>query len=153
MKALWWLLPAVPLLLLLGALLLNRAPLLQEPGPWARLKVYLGSNVAQTQVAHAHPELRPRQFPLAPGELLDRVAAAMRELGWQRIRVEGERVHAEVVTPLLRFTDDVQAWVEAAPGGSVLHLRSASRLGKADFAANQRHLQQLLEALRKDSVL
>jgi uncharacterized protein (DUF1499 family) len=140
MKNLLWLLLAAP-------------PLLDPPGWWPRLRIYLTSNVAETARGHALPELRLAVFDAPPEQLRERVLREMRELGWRQVREDGRRVRAEVVTPLLRFTDDVEARVEPFRQGSVLHLRAASRVGKADFAANQRHLQDLLEALQPDSRL
>lgn len=53
------------------------------------------------------------------------------------------RVRAVVVSKLFRFRDDVIVWTETATGGTLLHARSTSRIGKGDLAANARHLQAL----------
>lgn len=153
MKNLLWLLLAAPPLLMLGAIALNHPPLLDPPGWWPRLRIYLTANVAETARGHAWPELRLAVFDAPPAQLRPRVMREMRQLGWRQVREDGRSLRAEVVTPLLRFTDDVEARVEPFREGSVLHLRSASRLGKADFAANQRHLLDLLEVLQPDSRL
>jgi uncharacterized protein (DUF1499 family) len=145
----WWLLLALPLILAGSALWLNRPPLLAEPGPWARLKLYLTSNVAQTADESPFPELRTPHFDQSCEQLHRQLIQTMRQLGWTTIGIYPDRVHAEVETPLLRFRDDVQAQLQRDPeGGCRLHLRSASRVGKADFAANQHHLMELLSALR-----
>ncbi len=140
----------VPLLLLGAGLLLNRLPLNDPPGLWPRLRVYLGSNLAETRPEHPFPELRPRSYPLPAPELHRRLAEAMRGLGWQEIRSDPQTlsVEAVVATPLFGFRDDLLARVQAeAPGRSRLYLRSASRVGRGDLGANSRHLLDLYQAL------
>lgn len=148
MKSALWLLPALPVILAAGALWLNRPPLFSEPGPWARLKVYLTSNAAQTADDSPFPELRTPVFAQPCDQVRRHLVERMRQLGWTTVAVYPDRVYAEVETPLLRFVDDVQARLSpGAGGGCRLYLRSASRVGKADFAANQHHLNQLLSGL------
>jgi uncharacterized protein (DUF1499 family) len=50
-------------------------------------------------------------------------------------------LHAEFVTRLLRFVDDVEFFVDDAAG--VIHFRSASRLGYSDFGVNRRRMENL----------
>lgn len=135
-----------------GALLANRPPLLRPPGPWVRLAVYLRTNVAQTAPDAVFPELRTRRYALAPSRLIDVVARAARISGLRDLKVHaGAHVLTAVaVTPLWRFRDDVR--VEVRPdghGGSLLDARSASRVGRADFAANEHHLLVLFAAIER----
>ncbi len=60
------------------------------------------------------------------------------------VREERDYLYAEFRTPILRFVDDV----EFLRAGSVLHVRSASRLGRRDFKANRRRVEQLRAFLR-----
>jgi uncharacterized protein (DUF1499 family) len=55
------------------------------------------------------------------------------------IKAEGDYLYAEFRTPILRFVDDV----ELLRSGEVLHVRSASRLGRRDFKANRNRVEQL----------
>jgi uncharacterized protein (DUF1499 family) len=55
------------------------------------------------------------------------------------VKVEGNYLYAEFRTPILRFVDDV----EFLKDGEVLHVRSASRLGRRDFKANRNRVEQL----------
>ncbi|HEU4441500.1 MAG TPA: DUF1499 domain-containing protein, partial [Burkholderiales bacterium] len=48
-------------------------------------------------------------------------------------------LYAEFRTPILRFVDDV----EFLKAGDLLHVRSASRLGRRDFKANRKRVEQL----------
>ncbi|MFY9314626.1 MAG: DUF1499 domain-containing protein [Burkholderiales bacterium] len=59
------------------------------------------------------------------------------------VRAEGNYLYAEYRTKLMRFIDDVEFLHDAKAG--VIHVRSASRLGRRDFGVNRARV----EALRK----
>ena len=59
------------------------------------------------------------------------------------IRQEGGYLYAEFRTKLMRFVDDVEFFFDAKAG--LIHVRSASRLGRRDFGVNRARV----EALRK----
>ena len=134
---------ALPFLLLAGGLLLNRPPLLAPPGPVERLKTYLTTNVAETQEGDVFPELRSPLFATEAKATQDAVLAAMRSLGWREVQAIDGEVRAVAVSALFRFRDDVTVRLEATEGGTLLHARSASRIGKGDLAANAKHLRLL----------
>ena len=142
------LLIGLPLLLAAGALLLNHPPLWAPPGPWVRLQRYLTTNLADTCGADRLPELHPLLLPGTPEAVRGRVLRAMRGLGWA-VEARGGVLHGVVRTPLLGFRDDVEVRLEPEAAGVRLCLRSRSRLGRADFAANERHLLDLMRALQE----
>lgn len=154
MKWLLILLLCLPVLLTAGALALNRVPLLDPPGPLLRLKVYLGQNEAATRPDHDFPELRTPRLAAGPAVVKACLVTRMRQLGWQEIEAseDGRVISAVVVTPLLGFKDDVRVQLEPDEGGTLIHARARSRVGKADFGANQRHLRTLLDACRVDEM-
>jgi uncharacterized protein (DUF1499 family) len=137
------LLLALPFLIIAGALLINRPPMLAPPGPFERLRTYLTTNVADTREGDVFPELRPPLFAADAQETQDAVVSAMRSLGWREIQAAEGEVRAVVVSTLFRFRDDVTATTEETEGGTLLHARSASRIGKGDLAANAGHLRAL----------
>lgn len=55
------------------------------------------------------------------------------------VEARDDYLYAEFRTPILRFVDDVEFLLQ----GSVLHVRSASRLGRRDFRANRNRVEQL----------
>jgi uncharacterized protein (DUF1499 family) len=140
---------ALPFLLLAGGLLLNRPPLLAPPGPVERLKTYLTTNVAETQEGHVFPELRSPLFATEAKATQDAVVAAMRSLGWREVQVIDGEVRAVAVSALFRFRDDVTVRLEATEGGTLLHARSASRIGEGDLAANAKHLRLLFAQVER----
>lgn len=137
----------LPVLLLAGALAANRPPLLDPPGVRQRLVTYLTTNVAMTTRESPFPELELPLFEVPPATLLTAAEKACGQLGWAVSAVDAEELQlaAVVTTTLFRFRDDVA--VTVAPhgeGGSALHVRSASRVGKGDLAANARHIMDLV---------
>jgi uncharacterized protein (DUF1499 family) len=54
-------------------------------------------------------------------------------------------VHAEFRSRLLRLVDDVEFVVD--PMAHMVHFRSASRIGRADFGLNRRRMEELSRTL------
>lgn len=50
-------------------------------------------------------------------------------------------IHAEYRSRIFRFVDDVEFLV--APSGSVIHVRSASRLGYSDLGVNRKRVESI----------
>lgn len=147
-----WLLiiPLVAAVLGLGAIVMNRPPLLDPPGLWPRLRLYLTTNVAETRSGHLRAELRPRVYAPPLDELRRHVRAAVAELGWRDIREDpGGTLRAVVRTPLLGFKDDVEIRLEPVAAGTRVGVRSVSRVGRGDFGANTRHVLDLYAALAR----
>lgn len=54
-------------------------------------------------------------------------------------------VHFEVKSPLIGYVDDVEVYLPDAD--SVIHIRSASRVGYSDFGVNRDRVRQIKELL------
>lgn len=61
------------------------------------------------------------------------------------IRHEGNYLYAEYRTPLMKFVDDVEFSFDDRAG--VIHVRSASRLGRRDFGVNRARVESLRNRL------
>jgi uncharacterized protein (DUF1499 family) len=89
-----------------------------------------------------------KEHYIAPLEFrgsMQSLRAALAELPLATIVVaEGDYLYAEFRTPILRFVDDV----EFLKAGDLLHVRSASRLGRRDFKANRKRVEQLRALIR-----
>jgi uncharacterized protein (DUF1499 family) len=95
--------------------------------------------------------LAPLPLPagLAPEAALDAFERRLRatprvEIVWRR----GLRLHATARTLLLRFVDDVDVRVD--PGRRLLHVRSASRVGRGDLGTNRARVEAWLRAQARD---
>ena len=69
---------------------------------------------------------------------------AVRDLGGVLKADTGSVLHAVFRTPVLRFPDDLHARLDG--GAGVIHLRSASRVGRSDLGANRRRMGKLRAA-------
>ena len=59
------------------------------------------------------------------------------------IEEKANYLYAEFRTPLLRFVDDVEFLLQ----DGVIHVRSASRLGRRDFGVNRKRIESLRRIL------
>jgi uncharacterized protein (DUF1499 family) len=140
-------------LLVLGILLHNRAQLFTAPGPVERLKVYFTQNSVQTSAQNRFPELRSAVFQVDSARLYRAVQTALVELGWSQspsfeVHTHEHLINAVVTTPVFKFKDDVVIIVhdqrcEQGALHSALDMRSSSRIGRGDLAANAGHVQSL----------
>jgi uncharacterized protein (DUF1499 family) len=81
----------------------------------------------------------------------DAIAAARRAVesmpGASVVRSEAGYLYAEFRSKLMGFVDDVELLHDPAKG--VLHVRSASRLGRRDFGVNRERIERLRAILEK----
>ena len=69
---------------------------------------------------------------------------------WPRTRIvtrQEKYLHAEFVTPLLRFVDDVEFFVDE--GAGLIQFRSASRVGHSDLGVNRRRMERILREFNR----
>jgi Protein of unknown function (DUF1499) len=110
---------------------------------------YAGGKVAQLQAA-AYPDVKTLQSALAPAELFARAAKLAVADGWKVAAVvpEDGRIEATATTAMFGFKDDIVIRVEAAEKGSVLDMRSMSRIGQSDVGKNAARIRAFLDQLR-----
>jgi uncharacterized protein (DUF1499 family) len=61
------------------------------------------------------------------------------------IKQEGAYIYAQSTTALLKFTDDVEFFLDASKG--LIDVRSASRIGQKDFAVNRTRIEAIRQAI------
>jgi len=66
---------------------------------------------------------------------------------WRVTGRGGAVIRATRTTRVFRFVDDVLLLLEPAAGGTLVHARSASRVGRGDLGQNRRNLAELWRAL------
>ena len=135
--------------LILGAFTLNNLPMGDKPGFIARLKHYLTSNVAKTEINSIYPELELPTLAASPRLLLTRIERAMVTLGWDVASLDNTdlTVDAVIQSAVLRFKDDLS--VKLVPVNQIveIHIISTSRVGRGDLGTNTRHILNLLQAI------
>ena len=130
----------------------NGAHLLDEPGIAKRLEVFLTVHSASTSDNHPFKELRTPVFDMDAEKLYQNLLTAGSELGWGVIAHDSDQHNANFVvrSPVFLFEDDVYVQIKpVGEGQSSLYMQSSSRTGRADFAANSGHIQELIDKLRQ----
>ena len=96
--------------------------------------------------SQADPATDPGHYiqPLAANGDVAKTWTSLRKLlaQWPRVAVivDGEHyLHAEFSTRLMGFVDDVEFLLS----GDVIHVRSASRLGRSDFGVNRARIESV----------
>ena len=73
---------------------------------------------------------------------LDRIEKIVRDTpGTQIVKRDGDYLQATATTALMRYTDDLEFWFDNA--AQVVHVRSASRLGREDLGANRKRVEAI----------
>ena len=155
LKWLLWLAVATALLVCAG-IAAGRLGLLQGQRP-AELGVRNGllkppattpNSVSSQAVLYPdHPRSREAQIaPLAyrgdGAAAMDRLAAIVAATeGAQIVERRGDYLYATYTTPLMRYVDDVEFWLDPARGAIELH--SASRVGYGDRGLNRARIEAL----------
>jgi len=108
-----------------------------------------GGPAVAAQQKRGYPDLAPLALALPPEQAFARVEAAARATGWRIVAlapVEG-RLEASDATRWFGFTDDIVVRVKEAPSGSIIDVRSASRVGRSDLGVNARRIRAFLTAV------
>ncbi len=110
-----------------------------------RLFSRLTVNDVRTGGTPAYPDIEPLGLPLDPRAAFDAAVEAARGMPRWTVVESSPRdrsLRVEARTRLLRFTDDVWIWIEAAGGGaSRVQVRSGSRVGIWDLGTNARRIR------------
>ena len=112
---------------------------------------YNPANAAKQQ--RGYPDLAPLLLPAtAPAQAFAQAERAARALGWSIASAAPQegRLEATDRTPLMGFQDDIVVRIRAGNGGrgSVVDVRSASRVGLSDVGTNARRIRTFLQALQ-----
>lgn len=78
---------------------------------------------------------------LLPGTDWRRLRTAVAQAGGVVVQDNGRYLHAVFTSSLFRFVDDVEARLDDAAG--VIHIRSASRVGRSDFGVNRQRVAKI----------
>lgn len=117
--------------------------------------VYGGAEVARAQ-REAYPDLRTAHLAMPPAEAFDRALAAARAMGWHIVAADpgAGRIEATDTTMWFGFKDDVVIRIEAGrsesgAAGSLVDVRSVSRVGKSDVGKNAERVRAYLRRLQQ----
>jgi uncharacterized protein (DUF1499 family) len=102
-----------------------------------------------SQQRRGYPDIAPLQLALAPAEAFARAERAARAMGWQIVAVapDAMRIEATAATLFFGFKDDVVIRIRPQGAGSVVDVRSLSRIGGSDVGANAARIRSFLARL------
>jgi len=113
---------------------------------------YQGEEIAEQQRA-GYPDIDSVELEIPADAAYEQALATAREMGWDIVAAvpdEG-RIEATATTFWFGFKDDVVVRVQAGPQGSVIDLRSVSRVGVSDLGKNAQRIGEFLERFPRAS--
>ncbi len=114
---------------------------------------YGGPSVAVHQF-RAYPKLGSVTYRLPPDRVFERALGIARDLGWSIVAAvpdEG-RIEASDRSFWFGFTDDVVIRIRSHASGSLVDVRSASRVGIGDLGVNAARIRAFIDRLVEGSV-
>jgi uncharacterized protein (DUF1499 family) len=117
---------------------------LRPPSPF-RNSVSSQADLWPEEPGRAYARIAPLAAGTAPGAA-DAAWAKLRATlaAWPGARIEkaeGDYLYVQFTTRWLGFVDDAEFWLDR--GAGVIHVRSASRLGKSDLGVNRARIETL----------
>ncbi len=95
-------------------------------------------------------DIRTLRLATPPAQTVRRAAALARERGGETALVDDDSVEATDTSTFFRFKDDVVVRVRPAPdGGSLVDMRSISRVGGSDVGMNAKRVRAFLADLQR----
>lgn len=110
---------------------------------------YDAEKLAQTQ-RQAYPQVQPLVSAVGPAQMLDNVVSVLEGMGMEIVDVNPSagRVEATDTTFWFGFEDDVVVRVRIEGRGSVVDVRSVSRVGMSDLGKNAARIAEILGGLQ-----
>jgi len=94
-------------------------------------------------------QVEPIEYNVPATEIIAKFGALISAQGQTQVVKQDETyLHATYKTLLLGYIDDLELLLDQSTG--VLHIRSASRIGKSDFGANRKRIEALRELLQRN---
>ncbi|WOJ98428.1 DUF1499 domain-containing protein [Congregibacter brevis] len=109
----------------------------------------LTEDVVEQQLA-AYPDLQTLESPRSYASSYNLALTTARDLGWEIVREDANAGYIEAVdtTAIMQFKDDVVIRVQTNAEGSLIDLRSVSRVGVSDLGANAKRIRSFIAAFK-----
>ena len=98
----------------------------------------------------AYPGLVPVLINQDASQVFDQVHSLVTVRGWEIVAASAQqgRIEATATTPIMGFKDDVVIRVRDEAGGTMVDMRSVSRVGQSDLGANAKRIEAFMADLR-----
>ena len=105
-------------------------------------------NCVNSQSQEATHKIEPLTYKSTPQEAIADLKKVIQSLPKTKIITETEKyLYAEFTSKLMGFVDDVEFLID--DNAKVIHVRSASRLGKSDLGVNRQRIETLRAKLNE----
>jgi len=106
-------------------------------------------NDVQTGATPQYADLQPQRFTDRQDRVFTAALETAEALGWEVTsqNPDAGEIRAVATTRVFRFKDDVIVTVGREDAGTVVNVRSCSRIGKGDLGANARRIRLFQAAL------
>ncbi len=110
---------------------------------------YDAAKLAEVQTK-AYPDVQPLVSDVAPGEMFNRARAVLEKLELEIVNADSDNgiLEATATTFWFGFKDDVVVRVRPQGNGSIVDIRSVSRVGQGDIGLNAKRIRAVLAELR-----
>ncbi|RUO63291.1 Uncharacterized conserved protein, DUF1499 family [Pseudidiomarina planktonica] len=110
---------------------------------------YAGPETAAQQ-QEAYPDLEPMRHDLPANEIFEEALMVVQEMGWELVDsdIVSGRIEATDTTRWFGFKDDVVIRISQEATGSVIDVRSKSRVGRSDVGVNAKRIEAFLDRLK-----
>ncbi len=99
-------------------------------------------NCVNSQSDVPQSQIEPLSYNSSPQEAMAKLKQVVEKMERTNIVTESENyLYAEFATKLMGFVDDVEFYCDDA--AKVIHVRSASRLGKSDLGVNRQRVETI----------
>lgn len=111
---------------------------------------YAGDVIAKLQ-HRAYPDIKSLKVGATPDQTFERALNVVKSLGWKIASADKgqHRIEATDTTYWFEYKDDVVIRITASPDGSVVDVRSMSRVGKSDLGMNAKRIRLFFERLKE----
>ncbi|XOV84261.1 MAG: DUF1499 domain-containing protein [bacterium] len=118
-------------------------------GPDSNPLAYDAQALAAVQ-RQAYPQVQSLITEVAPGEMLNRAVAVLEDMGLEIVDTNAAagRVEATDTTFWFGFKDDVVVRIRPQGSGSIVDVRSVSRVGQSDLGKNAERISEFLAGLK-----
>ena len=105
----------------------------------------LNADTIQLQTG-AYPDLKTSHSTLGFKEAFTRATAVAENLGWEITLSDPEAglIEAVATTTVMAFRDDIVIRLRSTEDGTLIDLRSASRVGQSDLGANAKRIREFM---------
>ena len=112
---------------------------------------YAKSELASIQL-EAYPAIKSLALGSDAQTVFDAAKALMAQNGWSMQALNNTQapftLEAKIESLLFGFTDDVVVRIQSTDTGSLVDMRSMSRVGQSDMGMNAQRIQQFLASLK-----